>query len=148
MSQRVTMTVLCHTGPWTTSASLTHIRADRLQAERELQFQAQVTYAQISVTHSRLPLAVEASLEAGSTFDMMDQFYNGESLMQRSDGSDGDTDGVAAWTSHSSALTRHGWCSSMGFPFFSPYTYFEGTATILHDGFPLLQPLHCILREQ
>ncbi|KAG2357103.1 hypothetical protein BDR07DRAFT_1491084 [Suillus spraguei] len=118
------MTVLRHTGPWTTSASLTHIRADRLQAERELQFQAQ------DQRHTQqAALAVEALLEAGSTFNMMDQFYN------------------AAWTSHSSALTRHGWCSSMGFPFFSPYTYFEGTATILHDGFPLLQPLHCISRE-
>jgi hypothetical protein len=37
-------------------------------------------------------LAVEASLEAGSTFDTMDQFYDGESLMQCSDGSDGDMD--------------------------------------------------------
>ncbi|KAG2358897.1 hypothetical protein BDR07DRAFT_1488890 [Suillus spraguei] len=143
MSQRVTMTVLRHTGPQTTSASLTHIQADRLRAERELQFQAQDQH------HTQqAALAVEASLEAGSTFDMMDQFYDGESLMQHSDGSDGDTDGVAAWTSHSSALTRHGWCSSMGFPFFSPYTYFEGTATILHDGFHLLQPLHCISRER
>ncbi|KAG2355687.1 hypothetical protein BDR07DRAFT_1492922 [Suillus spraguei] len=137
------MTVLRHTGPQTTSASLTRIRADRLRAERELIFQAQ------DQRHTQqAALAVEASLEAGSTFDTMDQFYDGESLMQHSDGSDGDTDGVAAWTSHSSALTRHGWCSSMGFPFFSPYTYFEGTATILHDGFPLLQPLHCISRER
>ncbi|KAG2126462.1 hypothetical protein BD769DRAFT_1668471 [Suillus cothurnatus] len=143
MSQRVTMTVLRHTGPRTTSASLTRIRADHLRAERELQLQAQDQH------HTQqAALTVEALLEAGSTFDTMDQFYDSESLMQRSDGSDGDMDGVAAWTSHSSALTRHGWCSSMGFPFFSPYTYFKGTATILHDGFPLLQPLHCISREQ
>jgi len=40
-SQRVTMTVLHHTGPQTTSASLTHIWADRLRAERQLQLQAQ-----------------------------------------------------------------------------------------------------------
>ncbi|KAG2063861.1 hypothetical protein BDR04DRAFT_1122967 [Suillus decipiens] len=37
-------------------------------------------------------LAVEALLEAGSTFDVMDQFYNGESLMQCSDSSDGNMD--------------------------------------------------------
>ncbi|KAG2133399.1 hypothetical protein BD769DRAFT_1665670 [Suillus cothurnatus] len=94
------MTVLHHTGPRTTSASLTHIRADRLRAERELQLQAQDQH------HTQqAALTVEASLEAGSTFDTMDQFYDGESLMQHSDGSDGDMDGVAAWTSHSSALT-------------------------------------------
>ncbi|KAG2354145.1 hypothetical protein BDR07DRAFT_1495014 [Suillus spraguei] len=76
-------------------------------------------------------LAVEASLEAGSTFDTMDQFYDGESLMQRSDSSDGDTDdGVAAWASHSSALTpisrERQQSSTMDFPFFSPYTVFRG----------------------
>jgi hypothetical protein len=66
---------------------------------------------------------VEASLEAGLTFNMMDQFYNGESLMQH-------LDGVAAWASHSSALTpilrEQQQSSMMDFPFFSPYTVFQG----------------------
>ncbi|KAG2111857.1 hypothetical protein BD769DRAFT_1674238 [Suillus cothurnatus] len=96
-----------------------------LRAERELQFQAQ------DQCHTQqAALAVEASLEAGSTFDTMDQFYDSESLMQRSDGSDGDMDSVAAWTSHSSALTpilrERQQSSMMDFPFFSPYTVFRG----------------------
>ncbi|KAG2357428.1 hypothetical protein BDR07DRAFT_1490693 [Suillus spraguei] len=79
------MTYLSYRPTWTTSASLTHIRADRLRAERELQFQAQASHT------AGCP---RCGGFAGSwvDFDMMDQFYNGESLMQRSDGSDGDMD--------------------------------------------------------
>ncbi|KAG2357430.1 hypothetical protein BDR07DRAFT_1490695 [Suillus spraguei] len=121
------MTVLRHTGPQTTSASLTHIQADRLRAEERAPILSSSDVCTDQHHTQQAALAVEASLEAGSTFDTMDQFtMHGLPILQPLH----DTDGVAAWASHSSALTpisrERQQSSTMDFPFFSPYTVFRG----------------------